>query len=171
MNFTLSIVISLMLTCHLLSTEEDTYTEKIYRTFSNYSDIGHDQKLRPQFHFTSQKNWLNDPNDMFYYDGEWHMYFQHNPTKNDTGIKAWGNAKSTDLMHWQQYPYAIIPYPNVFGEPGVHSIWSGSAVVDEHNSLGFQKGDVKTFYGQYTATNAKGFKVLPTVPIKAEAGH
>lgn len=94
---------------------------------------------------------------MVYYDGEWHMYFQHNPTKNDTGMKAWGNAKSDDLMHWQQYPHAIIPYPNVFGEPGVHSIWSGSAVVDEHNSLGFQKGNIKTLYAQYTATNAKGF--------------
>jgi sucrose-6-phosphate hydrolase SacC (GH32 family) len=141
----------------LLWANEVEYSEKDYRNFSTYSDIGYDQALRPQFHFTSQKNWLNDPNGMVYYDGEWHMYFQHNPTKNETGIKAWGNAKSTDLIHWKQYPHALIPYPNIYGKNHIHSIWSGSAVVDEHNALGLQKGKVKTLYAQYTATNPGGF--------------
>jgi len=48
-----------------------------YDTFDTSLDVGYDQSLRPQFHFTSRKNWLNDPNGMVYYDGEWHMLFQH----------------------------------------------------------------------------------------------
>jgi len=123
--------------------------------FDTYLDIGYDQSLRPQFHFTSRKNWLNDPNGMVYYDGEWHMYFQHVAIANNTGPKSWGSAVSTDLMHWEQLPHAITPYPSAKPEESdkPHTIWSGSAVVDELNALGKQKGDVKTLYAIYTATH------------------
>lgn len=128
--------------------------EDEWSTFPLYDQVGYDQSLRPQFHFTSRMGWLNDPNGMVYYDGEWLMYFQHNPVLNDTGIKAWGAAISPDLMRWQQLPHAIKPYPNVMWEGGpVHSIWSGSAVVDVNNALGKQQGDVKTLFGLYTATH------------------
>ena len=129
------------------------YSAKDYQTFSSYSEVSYDQELRPQFHFTSRKNWLNDPNGMVYYDGEWHMYFQHNAQVNNTGMKSWGNAKSTDLIHWKQYKHAIIPYPNVQNGENLHSIWSGSAVVDVHNALGKQQGEVKTLFALYTATH------------------
>lgn len=125
-----------------------------WSTFLLYDQVGYDQSLRPQFHFTSRMGWLNDPNGMVYYDGEWLMYFQHNPVLNDTGIKAWGAAVSPDLMRWKQMPHAIKPYPNVMRKDGpVHSIWSGSAVVDVNNALGKQQGDVKTLFGLYTATH------------------
>jgi len=128
-----------------------------YDTFDTYLDVAYDQSLRPQFHFTSRKNWLNDPNGMVYYDGEWHMYFQHVAIANNTGPKSWGNAKSADLVRWKQYPHAINPYPNIHGQEGIHAIWSGSAVVDVLNALGKQKGDVKTLFALYTATNPDGF--------------
>ena len=125
-----------------------------YETFPSYGDVGYDQKLRPQFHFTSRRNWLNDPNGMVYYDGEWHMLFQHVAKNNGNGMKSWGNAVSMDLIHWEQLPHAINPYPNVkWNEGKEHSIWLGSAVVDELNALGKQKGDVKTLYAIYTATH------------------
>jgi sucrose-6-phosphate hydrolase SacC (GH32 family) len=137
---------------------ESTYSAKDFQTFSSYSDVGYDQKLRPQFHFTSRKNWLNDTNGMVYYNGEWHMYFQHNPVRNNTGMKAWGSAVSTDLIQWEQLPHAILPYPNVMGHEGkLHAIWSGSAVVDVNNALGKQKGNTKTLFALYTATNPSGF--------------
>jgi arylsulfatase A-like enzyme/sucrose-6-phosphate hydrolase SacC (GH32 family) len=128
-----------------------------YANFNTYLDVGYDQPLRPQFHFTSRKNWLNDPNGMVYYDGEWHMYFQHVAIANNTGPKSWGNAKSTDLMHWVQYPHAVNPYPNVFGKEGHHTVWSGSAVVDVLDALGKQQGDTKTLFALFTATNPDGF--------------
>ena len=128
-----------------------------WSTFPLYDQVGYDQALRPQFHFTSRMCWLNDPNGMVYYDGEWHMYFQHVAIKNNTGPKSWGNAKSTDLMHWKQFPHAINPYPNIHGKEGDHTIWSGSAVVDVLNGLGKQKGDAKTLFALFTATNPDGF--------------
>ena len=126
-----------------------------YDNFDTYLDIGYDQTLRPQFHFSSRKNWLNDPNGMVYYDGEWHMYFQHVAIANNTGPKSWGSAVSTDLIHWEQLPHAIVPYPSTKPDESDrdHTIWSGSAVVDVHNALGKQKGNVKTLYAIYTATH------------------
>ena len=126
-----------------------------WSTFPLYDQVGYDQSLRPQFHFTSRMGWLNDPNGMVYYDAEWHMLFQHHAKGNASGAKSWGNAVSADLVHWEQLPHAINPYPNVKWKDGnIHAIWSGSAVVDELNALDKQQGDVKTLYAIYTATHA-----------------
>ncbi len=131
-----------------------------HHTFASYLDVGYDQVLRPQFHFSSRKNWLNDPNGMVYYDGEWHMFFQHVAIANNTGPKSWGSAVSTDLIHWEQLPHAIVPYPCVKPDESSneHTIWSGSAVVDVHNALGKQQGDVKTLYAIFTATHRSADK-------------
>ena len=124
-----------------------------YDTFPMYERVGYDQSLRPQFHFTSRVGWINDPNGMVHDDGEWHLCFQHYAKGNASGPKSWGNAVSRDLMHWTQLPHAINPYPNVIDPRGNdHAIWSGSAVVDEINALGKQKGDVKTLFAIFTAT-------------------
>jgi len=129
-----------------------------WSTFPLYDQVGYDQALRPQFHFTSRMGWLNDPNGMVYYDGEWHMLFQHFAKGNISGSKSWGNAVSKDLMHWQQLPHAINPYEKIDGSDGVHAIWSGSAVVDELNALGKQTGDTKTLFALYSATHQKFFQ-------------
>jgi fructan beta-fructosidase len=113
------------------------------QTFPSYLDVGYDQKHRPQFHFTSRKNWLNDPNGMVYYDGEYHLFFQHNPKANKWGNMTWGHAVSKDMLHWEQLPHAILPY-------GGGTIFSGTAAVDENNTLGKQQGDVKTLVASYT---------------------
>ena len=125
-----------------------------YETFPLYASVPYDQALRPQFHFTSRVGWLNDPNGMVYYDGEWHLCFQHYAKGNASGAKSWGNAVSTDLMHWTQLPHAINPYPNVISPSArEHNIWSGSAVVDELNALGKQQGEVKPLFAIFTATH------------------
>ena len=129
-----------------------------WSTFPLYDQVGYDQALRPQFHFTSRMGWLNDPNGMVYYDGEWHMLFQHNAKGNPSATKSWGNAVSPDLIYWEQLPHAINPYPKVDGSEGVHAIWSGSAVVDVNNALGKQKGDTKTLFALYSATHDKFFQ-------------
>ena len=117
--------------------------KKDMQTFPSYLDTGYDQKHRPQFHFTSRKNWLNDPNGMVYYDGEYHLFFQHNPIANKWGNMTWGHAVSKDMLHWEQLPHAILPY-------GGGTIFSGTAAVDENNTLGKQKGDTKTLIASYT---------------------
>jgi len=97
-----------------------------------YPGVDYNQKYRPQFHFTSKRNWLNDPNGMVYYDGEYHLFFQHNPTGLHWANMHWGHAVSKDMIHWKQRPHALRPYAG-------GAIWSGSAAVDWKNSTGFGK--------------------------------
>ncbi len=117
--------------------------ESQFQTFPSYKDTGYDQPYRPKFHFTSLKNWINDPNGLLYYAGEYHLFFQHNPLGTGWGNMTWGHAVSTDMVRWTQLPHAILPYGN--GYP-----FSGTGVVDHNNSLGKQVGDTKTLVLMYS---------------------
>jgi fructan beta-fructosidase len=123
------------------------------QTFESYLDTDYNQKHRPQFHFTSRKNWLNDPNGMVYYDGEYHLFFQHNPKGNKWGNMTWGHAVSKDMVHWEQLPHAILPY-------GGGTIFSGTGAVDHNNTLGKQKGDVKTLLACFTLAKKPFYQAL-----------
>jgi len=105
------------------------------------------EPFRPQFHFTPAKNWMNDPNGMLYYDGEYHLFYQYNPFGDKWGHMSWGHAVSRDLAHWEHLPVAL------YEENGV-MIFSGSAVVDWRNTSGFgQNGKpplVAIYTGHYT---------------------
>lgn len=85
---------------------------------------------RPQFHFTPQANWMNDPNGLLYYQGEYHLFYQHHPGSISSGPMHWGHAVSHNLVHWTHLPIAL--YPDEQGDA-----WSGSAVVDANNTSGF----------------------------------
>ena len=104
----------------------------------------YNETYRPQFHFTAQTGWLNDPNGMVYCDGEYHLFFQHNPFGLTSGNLTWGHAVSRDMVHWKQAANAITP-----DERG--PIWSGSAVVDWHNTTGLAHGTEKPLVALYTA--------------------
>jgi fructan beta-fructosidase len=106
----------------------------------------YDEALRPQLRFSQMLGWNNDPNGMVYYDGEWHLYFQHNPYGWKWGNMHWGHAISKDLIHWEQLPIAIYNYRR--GDWA----FSGGAVVDEKNTAGWQTGKEKVIVASWTST-------------------
>jgi len=106
--------------------------------------------LRPQFHFSAEKNWLNDPNGLVFYQGEYHLFYQHNPFENEWGFMHWGHAVSGDLVHWKHLPIAIDPDEGS-KDKAKCTAFSGSAAVDENNSSGLQKGSEKTLVVFYTS--------------------
>ena len=101
------------------------------------------ERYRPQLHFSAKRNWINDPNGLIYWDGEYHLFFQYNPFGDQWGHMSWGHAVSTDLVHWTELPVAI-------PEDERASIFSGSVVVDFHNSSGFGDGKTPPLVAIYT---------------------
>ncbi len=110
------------------------------------SEPARQEAFRPQFHFTPDKNWMNDPNGLVYYKGEYHLFYQYNPFGNSWGHISWGHAVSRDLVHWTELPVAL-------PEEGRIMIYSGSAVVDSANTSGFGKGAVPPLVAIYTGHN------------------
>jgi fructan beta-fructosidase len=94
------------------------------------------ETFRPQLHFSPKEKWTNDPNGLVYYQGIYHLFFQHYPGDIIWGPMHWGHATSRDLIHWRQQPIAL--YPDSLGY-----IFSGSIVVDSGNTSGLgKKGQV-----------------------------
>jgi len=114
--------------------DEREYLKNVYK-----------EKHRPQLHFSTIRGWINDPNGLVYYDGEYHLFFQHYPFGYYWGQPHWGHAVSTDLVHWKQLPDAL--YRHELG-----GIYSGSSVIDYKNSSGFKTGKTDVMVAFYTTT-------------------
>jgi fructan beta-fructosidase len=114
------------------------------------------ERYRPQFHYTAIKGWINDPIGLIYYDGEYHLFNDHNVKSTgfpggrfDGEQSHWSHAISKDLIHWQHMPVAV--YPDKLG-----ACWSGSGVVDWQNTTGFKAGENPPLVLIYTSAGSWG---------------
>jgi len=112
------------------------------------------EPLRPQIHFSPARHWINDPNGLVYFEGEYHLFFQYNPEGEVWGHMSWGHAVSADLVHWRELPVAI-------PEDDRYMIFSGSIVVDTQNSSGFARNGVPVLVAIYTGAQQPGSAEQP----------
>jgi len=102
------------------------------------------ERFRPRFHYSPAENWLNDPNGLVWYDGEYHLFYQYNPEGTDWGNMSWGHAVSPDLQRWEELPVAIACSEK-------EQIFSGSIVVDHENTSGFGMAGNPAMVAVYTS--------------------
>lgn len=137
-------------------------------SFSDTFDMQNREQYRPIYHHTPAYGWMNDPNGMFYKDGVWNLYFQHNPYGSQWENMTWGHSTSTDLVHWKYEGDAVEP-------DALGTVFSGSAVVDMENTSGFGKGSVIALYTSagesqtqslvYSTDNGKTFHKFEGNPV------
>jgi len=141
MNKVLSLVFMLLMVAACSGNQQQEATgEKAQTSVEN--DTTYREPYRPQFHFTPKKNWMNDPNGLVYYDGEYHMFYQYNPFGIKWGHMSWGHTVSKDMVHWMHLPVALKEENNIM-------IFSGSAVVDRENTSGLGSADAPPMIAIY----------------------
>lgn len=123
-----------------------TLTLCIFPITVTAQSISYNELYRPQFHYSPTQNWMNDPNGLLYYNGEYNLFYQYNPLGNNWGNMSWGHAVSHDLIHWTNMPVAIPQGAN-------NMIFSGCAIVDTHNTTGFGKPGHPAIVAIYTSDN------------------
>jgi fructan beta-fructosidase len=142
----------------VIQTDEDRNEGVVYK-----------EPMRGQFHFSPKRGWTNDPNGMVYYNGEYHLFFQHNPYGREWGNMHWGHAVSKDLVHWSEVGEAL--YPDESG-----TMFSGSGIVDVNNTSGLGRNGKAPMVLFYTAdhswtqglawsTDGRTFEKTPTTVI------
>jgi fructan beta-fructosidase len=122
------------------------------------------ERHRPGFHYSPARNWLNDPNGLVWYDGEYHLFYQYNPHGPDWGNMSWGHAVSPDLVRWVELPVAI---PCTDGE----HVFSGSVVVDHRNTSGFGRGGSPAMVAIYTTHDPDSGRQAQGLAVSHDRGR
>lgn len=144
-----------LLACGVICTLALILVVPTFAADSNY----YNESNRNQFHFSPEASWMNDPNGMVYYDGEYHLFYQNDPYSSKWGPMHWGHAVSKDLVHWEHLPVALYPDENGM-------IFSGSAVIDYNNTAGFGKEAMVAIF-----THADGSKQVQSLAYSNDKGR
>jgi len=145
---------------------------RIYQSDDFHFD--YNETYRPNYHFSPRYGWTNDPNGMVYHNGEYHLFYQHNPYGTMWGNMSWGHTVSKDLIRWEHLPVAIFP-------DSLGTIFSGSIVIDKNNTAGFGKdamiavytsaGKAQTQSIAYSLDNGRTFTKYDKNPVLSDINY
>ncbi|MGL4372744.1 MAG: glycoside hydrolase family 32 protein, partial [Turicibacter sp.] len=94
---------------------------------------------RNDYHLMAPIGWINDPNGLCYFKGEYHVFYQYSPLDAEGGLKFWGHYASTDLINWKEHEVAL--FPDISEDRD--GVYSGSALIHEDEMYLFYTGNVK----------------------------
>ena len=142
---------------------ESAGLEKIYQDdVIAGQDSLYAEKNRPQFHFTTRRGWINDPNGLVFYEGEYHLFYQHNPYEREWENMHWGHAITKDFVHFEHLPIALYPSKD-FDRNGC---FSGSAIeIDDklylyYTAIKYAKENPNNVHNQYSDDDLRASQAL-----------
>ena len=89
------------------------------------SSVYEGDRYRPQYHALPPAVWMNEPHSPFYYNGRYHVFYQHNPAGPYWSQIRWGHLVSDDMIHWEFVKDAVVPTAGICPE----GVWTGGAVI------------------------------------------
>lgn len=99
--------------------------------------------MRQKYHFMGEAGWINDPNGLIVFQGDYHFFYQYNPYDSVWGEMYWGHARSRDLIHWEYLPPALAPSESYDCSPQ-GGCFSGSSIEKDGKLYVFYTGSVGT---------------------------
>ena len=114
----------------------EKYSENGLRPQLPFSEISLDfdqylsDRFRPQYHGLPPATWMNEPHSPFYYNGRYHVLYQHNPSGPYWSQIRWGHLVSDDMIHWEFVKDAVVPTKDICPE----GVWTGGAVIGPDNT-------------------------------------
>lgn len=114
---------------------------KIFEEAIRQKEIGYNKnnKWKLNFHLMPPIGWINDPNGLCYFKGEYHIFFQYSPFEVEGGLKFWGHYITKDLINYKYVGVSI--YPNE--KYDCHGVYSGSAFIEDDKIYIYYTGNVK----------------------------
>ncbi|WP_245917481.1 glycoside hydrolase family 32 protein [Bacillus canaveralius] len=128
---------------NMVNTKHLTALQKANEEIADKKDNIKESPYRLKYHFMAPTGWINDPNGLVQYKGEYHLFYQFYPYASSWGPMHWGHAKSKDLVHWEHLPVALAPSESYdSGDVKGYGCFSGSAVVDNEELVLIYTGHV-----------------------------
>jgi len=114
----------------------------------NHAKVG--DNFRPNYHAIPPAHWMNEPHAPLFYNGKYHLFYQHNPFGPYWGHIHWGHWVSDDMVNWKHADIALAPEKGSLDPDG---IWSGSAYIGPNNTpmLFYTAGNDSKKENQYAA--------------------
>ena len=118
--------------------------------------------MKPKLHFTAPYHWINDPNGLIYYKGNYHIFYQHFPYDNKWGTMHWGHAITKDFVNFEHLPIALYPSKD-FDRNGC---FSGSAIEIDgqlylyYTAIKYAKENPSNVHNQYSDDDLRASQAL-----------
>ncbi|WP_122639586.1 MULTISPECIES: glycoside hydrolase family 32 protein [unclassified Romboutsia] len=130
---------------------------KVLEVYKSYEKTKVDKdEFRLKFHLMPPIGWLNDPNGLCQFKGEYHIFYQYSPFEVKGGIKLWGQYVSKDLINWEDRGAVIFP-DTIYD---IHGVYSGSAFIEDDKINFFYTGNVKHLGNHDYISSGRGHNTM-----------